>query len=175
MRRRHLKRFALDLCSPAVMAQDKENQEHVFSDHRDLVGFISQYHSRINSSSSLKFPQMSPQTEQWGDLMGCGQSDGGWLGQGVFRALLLHTKSHQNTLAHCRGDPQSLKGMTATGFYCHPAHLKKHSATDWRPSFVSWGYIFKFIWSNSGHLCPGLSQETQSHGYSPSFRKQLMS
>lgn len=77
MRRRHLKRFALDLCSPAVMAQDKENQEHVFSYHRDLVGFISQYHSRNNSSSSLRFLQMSPQAEQWGDLMGYDQSDGG--------------------------------------------------------------------------------------------------
>lgn len=90
----------------------------------------------------------------------------GWLGQGVFRALLLHTKSHQNTLACCRGDPQSLKEMTATAICCHLAHLKKHSATDWRPSFVSWAFIFKILWSNTGHLPPGLSWETQSHGYS---------
>lgn len=70
-------RGLLWICAAQLSWQDKENQEHVFSDHRDLVGFISQYHSKINSSSSLRFPQMSPQTEQWGDLMGFGQSDGG--------------------------------------------------------------------------------------------------
>lgn len=70
----------------------------------------------------------------------------GWLRQGVFRALLLHNKSHQNTLACCRGDPQSPEEITATDICCHPAYLKKHSATDWRATFVSWVFKFKFMW-----------------------------
>ena len=104
-----------------------------------------------------------PAAEQWGGPEESWPKRWGWLWQGVFRASLPHTRSHQNTLACCGGDLQSLKEMTATDIYCHPAHLKKHSATDWRPSFVNWGFMSKFIWPNVRHLPHGLRWDTQSH------------